>query len=175
MARKRLIKGANATRVEERIARVPEDIEAESNIFRALKALERSPPDAPLPAPSVPASRPRRGPVARKGRGAAAKSSKRTEPLFSPDASKIPARVIAQAVERPEAQPTTEAQEPPRAAKRIGPSDFSPAEREAIMRCCTDYRNRLPIYLLAVKKEVEVIDSVIEKCKRVETGRRQKR
>ena len=45
MARKRLIKGANAVRVEERIARVPVDVslpqfEPGSGIFDALRAME---------------------------------------------------------------------------------------------------------------------------------------
>ncbi|MGO8695905.1 MAG: hypothetical protein ACLQMF_19760 [Rectinemataceae bacterium] len=152
MARKRLIRGANATRVEERIARVPEDIEAESNIFRALKELEGSPPDAPLQAPaSLPAP-----------------GSKRT-----PRAAKRPARrAIAS---QPPAAPIISAAEPQgelRPRKRIGPSDFSAAEREAIVRCCADYRNRLPIYLMAVQKEVEIIDSVIEKCSLADKDRR---
>ena len=48
-----------------------------------------------------------------------------------------------------------------------GESDFhlTAKERETIVRCCTDYRNHLPIYLLAVQMEVEIIDSVIDKCR----------
>jgi len=40
MARKRLIKGANAARVEARISRVPADIGDGASIFGALRALE---------------------------------------------------------------------------------------------------------------------------------------
>ncbi|MDA8425681.1 MAG: hypothetical protein M0Z80_06045 [Treponema sp.] len=41
------------------------------------------------------------------------------------------------------------------------------------MRCCADYRNRLPIYLLAVQREVEIIDSVIDKCHLVDERKRE--
>jgi hypothetical protein len=59
----------------------------------------------------------------------------------------------------PDARPTALPRPRP-----LAPSDFSAAEREAIVRCCSDYRNHLPTYLIAVQKEVKVIDSVIEKC-----------
>lgn len=169
MARKRLIKGANAARVEERIARVPADVallepEAESSIFDALRALEgaaetrpiaETPPKQPRaiarrPAPSSPA--PAARPAARKP---AAPAPKPTAP-----------RPL---VPRPAA--ADEAEIPARAS-RLGPSDFSAAEREAIVRCCSDYKNRLPTYLLAVQKEVRVLDSVIDKCLAAKGARR---
>jgi hypothetical protein len=137
MARKQLIKGANAARVEERISRVPADLgsaQSESpSIFGALKAMEAAATAAKSPVAAKPtvAAKPRSRPAARRG-----------------------ARIIP--VERPE----------PLKPKpgRIGPSDFTPIEREAILRCCRDYRNHLPTYLLAVQKEVRIIDSVIVKC-----------
>jgi len=104
MARKQLVKGANAARVEERIARVPADLgpgpeSAEpQSVFAAIKALEEPQPPA-------------------------AKTA------------------------------------------RISPSDFSQTERETIVRCCSEYRNRLPTYLQATQGELKVIDSVIEKCR----------
>jgi hypothetical protein len=138
MARKRLIKGANAARVEARISRVPADLKPASNsIFGALKAMER---EAALTAEPIPAEKP---------------SGARSE-----------ARSAARRPSAPEARPS-----PARPSQgRLGPSDFSAAERETILRCCSDYRNRLPTYLLAVQRELKVIDSVIEKCRRATPG-----
>jgi hypothetical protein len=65
----------------------------------------------------------------------------------------------------PQAAPAKAAEGRPAKPGRVSPSDFNAAEREAIVRCCSDYRNHLPTYLLAVQKEVQVIDSVIEKCR----------
>jgi hypothetical protein len=116
MARKQLVKGANAARLEERIARVPADLGPKESIFGAITEMEK---------------------------GASASKEEST----------------AKPSRRKPAQPKT-AQ-----ISRIGPSDFTNAEREAILRCCEDYRNRLPIYLQSVQREVKVIDAVIEKCK----------
>ncbi len=63
MARKRLIKGANAARVEARISRVPVDLGADlsraPSIFGALKAMEAEAaaarPEARSPAAKSPA------------------------------------------------------------------------------------------------------------------------
>lgn len=138
MARKRLIKGANAARVEERIALVPADVTIlesgpESSIFDALRALEGS----------------------------------STPPKAAPPRGRKPAPP-------PEGKPASVPEpEPPAKPGRVGPSDFTAAERDEIVRCCSDYRNRLPTYLLAVQKEVEVIDSVIGKCRSVK-GRSRK-
>lgn len=160
MARKRLIKGANAARVEERIARVPADVTLpgpESSIFDALRALEgaagTAPEASPPPAP----------PPSRKGRD-------RAPAAKSPRSRRASAhRASAEAAPEPGVEPDPSTaplpgKEAPIRAGRLGPSDFSSAEREAIVRCCSDYRNRLPTYLLAVQKEVKVIDSVIDKC-----------
>jgi hypothetical protein len=119
MARKQLIKGANAARVEARISRVPADLgadsgEAASSIFGALRAMEAATTVVPI--------------------------------------------------EKPEARPSAHPK-----SGRLGPSDFSAVERETILRCCRDYRNRLPTYLLAVQKELKVLDSVIEKCRSAST------
>jgi hypothetical protein len=115
MARKQLIKGANAARLEERIARVPADLgpklSPERSIFGAITEMEKD------------------------------ENASKAKPK--------PSRRRAAQI------------------SRIGPSDFSNAERETIMRCCEDYRNRLPIYLQSVQREVKVIDAVIEKCKAV--------
>jgi hypothetical protein len=128
MARKRLIKGANAARVEARISRVPADLGSgsgeASSIFGALRAMDEvgaSPTELP---PASPSDKP---------------------------APKRPATVAA-----------TTAPSPKRG--RLRSSDFSTAERGAILRCCMDYRNRLPTYLLSVQEELAVLDSIIEKC-----------
>lgn len=157
MARKRLIKGANAARVEERIARVPADMSlaespAESSIFGALRALEgaaTAPPQAPGPGAAPRAAKPK-APKAK-----AAPRQKAASPR------KLPLPHVTEP--RQEDAPGLKPVLPPKAS-RLSPSDFSAAEREAIVRCCSDYRNRLPTYLLAVQKEVKVLDSVIDKC-----------
>lgn len=158
MARKRLIKGANAARVEERIARVPADVSlvessAESSIFGALRAMES-------PSTKTPA---------RPSRTAKPKSSK---VLIAPleetaPRQKAPPQRVAEP--RQGTAPSPKPEVLPKAS-RLSPSDFSAAEREAIVRCCSDYRNRLPTYLLAVQKEVKVLDSVIDKCQAAEKG-----
>jgi multifunctional 2-oxoglutarate metabolism enzyme len=150
VARKRLIKGANATRVEERIALVPADVgraPAGQSIFGALRAMEAA--AAPPPA----AAQPQAVAPKAKTRAPAPKAPADTPP---PAAKPAPAKPAA-------------AKRPARPG-RLGPSDFSAAERAEIVRCCADYRNRLPTYLLAVQAEVEVIDSVIDKCRKPGTG-----
>jgi hypothetical protein len=130
MARKRLIKGSNAARLEERIARVPEDLGPgrEKSIFGAIAEMEKgSSPRAKAPAP--------------KARPAGAKTK---------------------ATERAREEAEEEKSEKP---PKLGPANFTSLEREAIVRCCEDYRNRLPTYLQSVQREVRVIDAVIEKCK----------
>jgi hypothetical protein len=136
MARKRLIKGANAARVEERIARVPLDLDSSSGIFGAIRAMEEAegkPPQKVL-AEQSPA----------KAKRSPAKAKPKEEKLPRADAA------VAEAKAK---------------GARLRPSDFNAAERETILRCCADYRNRLPTYLLAVQKELRVIDSVMEKCR----------
>jgi hypothetical protein len=104
MARKRIVKGANAAALEVRISRVPADIGKKSSgsgadvgIFGAIRAMDK------------------------------------------------------------EATPSAEG--------KPWKGDFSAAEREAIARCCIDYRNRMPTYLLSAQHELKIIDSVIKKCK----------
>jgi hypothetical protein len=165
MARKRLIKGANAARVEERIARVPADVTMpESSIFDALRALEGAagsvPEASPHPAPPPPRAKKDKSPAVkspRSRRAAAQRASAEAAPApgVEPDPSTAP----------------LPGKDAPIRTGRLGPSDFSAAEREAIVRCCSDYRNRLPTYLLAVQKEVKVIDSVIDKCQAAKGGK----
>lgn len=222
MARKRLIKGANAVRVEERIARVPADVsgpEPGLGIFDALRAMEAGVAEAPAPllaaappraepkprvvakqpqerkaeaerAPNVPAAKAERKPDAPKRKAepkakAEPKTKAKAKTERNPKASPVPkpaavsalppvhvqapasapAAVVAHhapVVPAP-AVPVPEAGKPHRPG-RIGTSDFTATERDTIVRCCADYRNHLPIYLLAVQREVEIIDSVIEKC-----------
>jgi hypothetical protein len=155
MARKQLIKGANATRVEERIARVPADLETESSpsIFGALKALaEEEAAGADVIAAEGGKPKARREPKPRR------KSSKAAGAGTAAQGASARAQdIIPTAESEPDTTPEKKA--------HLGPGDFNKAERNEILRCCVDYRNRLPIYLLAVQQELEVIDSVIEKCK----------
>ncbi len=173
MARKRLIKGANAARVEERIARVPADVNlpesaAESSIFDALRALEGTARSAPqsLPRAVRTASAPAKAP-------ASARPS--PSPVAAPTKRHTPASTGSRASPsaKPKGQSSKATIEPeaPAKAGRLSPSDFSAVEREAIVRCCSDYKNRLPTYLLAVQKEVGILDSVIEKCHAVKRSR----
>jgi hypothetical protein len=147
MARKRLTKGANALRVEERIAMVPLDVvrpaEGETGIFRALRTLERD--DGPVPEPR------------RRSRPAPRRPAEKSAPVDAAPADAAPAPA--------EAAPA--GSEP---SARLGPLSFSDAERGAIVVCCTEYRNRLPTYLLSAKREVEIIDSILKKCERARSA-----
>lgn len=154
MARKQLIKGANASRVEERIARVPADLVVQgSTIFGAIKAMERdSAATKPAPTAAPKKAAPRKA------------APKQAEPMMAE-----PKRLEPGKPAKPEsaAKPVVPEQRAALAPSggKLKVSDFTAQEREAIVRCCSDYRNRLPTYLLAVQKEVRIIDSVIEKCR----------
>ena len=167
MARKQLIKGANAARVEARISRVPVDLGADlrgtPSIFGALKAMEADAQAAlALPA-ATPVATPSAKPAAAPAppRPAARSRKSRAKPPAKPKAEAAAATLRAPAADIIPVEAAV-----PRRPKpgRIGPSDFTAIERDAILRCCRDYRNHLPTYLLAVQKEVRIIDSVIVKC-----------
>jgi hypothetical protein len=148
VARKRLIKGANAARVEERIARVPADVPSPeagqgASIFGVLRTMEEGKGAPRGAAPKRPSER------KKVTRQTAVPARKAAVPAATP-AKRAPAPAKPAAPPRP---------------KPLAPSDFSAAEREAIVRCCSDYRNHLPTYLLAVQREIRVIDSVIGKCR----------
>jgi len=148
MARKRLTKGTNALRVEERIARVPADLSSPraegSGVFEALRLLERESEGAgggrddatmqPIPA-TPPAARRQKAIPARRRIPAAPKNA--PAPAEGPDPK-----------------------------KRLGPESFTKAERRAIVVSCIEYRNRLPTYLKSAMREVEIIDSILQKCER---------
>lgn len=179
MARKRLIKGANATRVEERIARVPADVLGASpgeSIFGALRAMESSAPSAQPPAqPPAPLAAPKpaaKRPSARRAKAAKAVALKAEAPKqAAPLREAAPTAVPESATPVPAARDGLPLEGDRRKqARRLSPSDFTAAERAEIVRCCADYRNRLPTYLLAVQYEVEVIDSVIDKCRTPKDG-----
>jgi hypothetical protein len=148
MARKRLIKGANAARVEARISRVPADIGEEASIFGALRALEGDAAPSAVAAPQEPAAAITRAPAAKRAAPRAARPVAKA-------AAKGPAAASPGQPAKAPSQPRHD---------KLRPIDFSAAERRAILRCCKDYRNRLPTYLLSVQKEVKVLDSIIEKC-----------
>ena len=153
-----MIKGANASRVEERIARVPADLDASGaggSIFGALRAMEA---DAVTGLKAAPKPDPKTVPKAAPKAPAA---TVKPAPSRSAERSAKAAKIAPEKL--PEPKP---ASAPPAKQGRLGPSDFTAAEREEIVRCCSNYRNQLPIYLLAVQKEVKVIDSVIGKCKK---------
>lgn len=183
MARKRLIKGANATRVEERIARVPADVLGASpgeSIFGALRAMESSAPSAqptvqPTAQPPAPPAAPKpaaKRPSARRVKAAKAVALKAEAPKqAAPLREAAPTAVPESATPVPAARDGLPLEGDRRKqARRLSPSDFTAAERAEIVRCCADYRNRLPTYLLAVQYEVEVIDSVIDKCRTPKDG-----
>ena len=155
MARKQLIKGANASKVEERIARVPADllVQGPATIFGAIKAMEEGSAETK----PEPAAAPEKAPP------------KKAPPKKAPQMKAEPERPEP-AIPAPATKPAApEARFEPSGGK-LKVSDFTASEREAIVRCCSDYRNRLPTYLLAVQREVEIIDSVIEKCRAKKKG-----
>ncbi len=146
MARKRLTKGANALRVEDRIARVPADLagpRAEgSGVFEALRLLERESEEG--------GGEPRRPP---EPRPVAPRAKAEPERAGKP-------RQAAKAAAAPES-----GHEP---RGKLGPGSFTKAERRAIVVSCTEYRNRLPTYLQSAAREVEILDSILRKCERAD-------
>jgi hypothetical protein len=167
MARKQLIKGANAARVEERIARVPDESEsgAGGSIFGALKAMEseapRQPPrQAPRPLPRKAAG------IVRAEKAAVAEDrsmQRQAAGIVRAETARAEKAVVARPA-KPSREPIAEnpAELPTRA--KLKPADFTAAERREILLCCVEYRNRLPTYLVSARKEVEILDSIIEKC-----------
>lgn len=153
MARKRLTKGTNALRVEERIAKVPADLirrpDASSGVFEALKKLEDR--------------------TEASGADTTPKQKKLDE--LTPQTKKVASKpkaggTVAQGASNPPKGHKPEE----KSERRLGPDSFTKAERRAIVRSCTDYRNRLPTYLRSAMHDVEILDSIIRKCVRFEQG-----
>ncbi len=165
MARKRLTKGTNALRVEERIARVPADLSSPrqegSGVFEALRLLGRESgesgglrDDKPKAAFESPPAAPRAASLVKAEKPAPAKAAK---------AAPAPRRASSAAKAAPAkagAQPAGKAE--PR--KTLSPESFTKAERRAIVVSCVEYRNRLPTYLRSAMREVQIIDSILKKC-----------
>jgi hypothetical protein len=163
MARKQLIRGANAARVEARLSRVPDEpsggADEGRSIFEELRAMEGAggrPPAARRAAAAAPVKKTAAAPA----RKAAAKpaTTSAAKPATKTAAARAPVkRTAAARAPKPAAKPAA-------ARPRIGSSSFTAAERAEIRRCCEDYRVRLPTYLKSARKEVELLDSIIAKC-----------
>ncbi len=137
MARKRLIKGPNAERVEKRIAQVPEDI-TETNIFKVLKEIEeRSKSSQPVETHTNIEIRPEKRAVTGTTKHDTGKNKK------SPPNPVKGKRLKAGASIK-----------------------FTKSEKEIVIKSCKAYRNTLPIYLKSVQKEVKTIDGIIKKLTR---------
>jgi hypothetical protein len=88
---------------------------------------------------------------------------------LSKDSGRRPAIEAVEAAD-PGAGNRTESRPQPAEPRSPRSLDFSAAEREAILRCCLEYRNRMPTYLQSAQRELKVIDSVIEKCRSAPKG-----
>jgi hypothetical protein len=156
MARKQLIKGANAARVEARLARVPDEpsggADEGKSIFEELRAMEGvGGRPAAKAAPAVSAKKVAAKPAPKMPiRKSAAKAATKPPAKAAPAAPTASAKKAAAKVAP--------------ARPRLGSSNFTAVERAEIRRCCEDYRVRLPTYLKSARKEVELIDSIIAKC-----------
>jgi hypothetical protein len=151
MARKRLTKGTNALRVEERIAKVPIDLvrrpETGSGVFEALKKLEDR----------------------TEASGTDTRPETKKQDELTPQKKNVASKPKAGETGEKRASNTQKERKPEeKSERRLGPDSFTKAERRAIVRSCTDYRNRLPIYLRSAMHDVEILDSIIRKCNRFE-------
>lgn len=150
MARKRLIKGPNAERVEKRIAQVPEDI-TETNIFKVLKEIEeRSKSSQPAETHTnieIQTEKKSKEPSGRNHKKTVIKTTK----------TKHPAEKNKKSSPKPAKG---------KVLKSGASIKFTKSEKEIVIKSCKAYRNTLPIYLKSVQKEVRTIDTIIKKLTR---------
>ncbi len=148
MARKRLIKGPNAERVEKRIADAPEDI-TETSIFKVLKEIEEK---------SKKTNKKQKTTEGNQSEKVSRKTKKRKKSEATPSHENLPETAI---IQEKQATETEETRTSLRKAIK-----FTKAEREIIRKSCISYKNTLPIYLKAFQNEVKIIDNVLKKLKR---------
>jgi hypothetical protein len=153
MARKQLIAGSNARRLEDRISRVPPDIRDEGGIFRELRMREET--DDLAKADEVAQTDDVvHADIAAKEPGSIPKrSSARPRPAAKAPQKKPASGSAARLEVKPEKNNGSRSTIP-----------FTRHERELISKCCVEYRNHLPIYLKSVRHEVNLLESIIRKC-----------
>jgi hypothetical protein len=171
MARKKLTPGANAARVEERIARTPGDLNGPS-IFQLLKKETADAPQAQAPAepaarPRTPARqepatgpeppvRPRTPPKRRAGRAPI-----KAAPEEPPRQPKPVPRPAGKSAQKPAAPAQAPSEEEPRLVRGRAAISLTSDERVVLVKACQTYRNGLPTYLRSVQREVALLDGII--------------
>ncbi len=154
MARKRLIKGPNAERVEKRIAQVPEDI-TETNIFKVLKEIEeRSKASQPVETHTNIEMQPEK-----RGKEPSGRKPKRAVNGTTKTKHEQNKKSSPKPVKGKTSKNTT-------VLKSGASIKFTKSEKEIVIKSCKAYRNTLPIYLKSVQKEVKTIDGIIKKLTR---------
>ncbi len=172
MARKKLIKGPNAERVEQRIAQVPKDI-TETSIFKVLKEIEEKSKtqnqeilneivteeeaEKVKEQPKKDVNEKRK--ISKKAR------TKKSKKKLSPLQEALIGEVSPVHEEKPEGEEKTEEKGKSKKRKAEKKISFTKAEKEIIVKSCINYKNSLPIYLKSVQREVKLIDNVIKKLK----------
>ncbi len=184
MARKKLIKGPNAERVEQRIAQVPEDI-TETSIFKVLKEIEEKSKSENEEAIEEVIKEKR----TRKKRTKKKRATKKETTTSSPESEAPKKRTTLQEAliggkpieinstddsleptedlqeEKTDETATEEKKATTKKKRGDRKVSFTKAEKEIIIKSCTNYKNTLPIYLKSVQREVKLIDNVIKKLK----------
>lgn len=134
MARKHLIKGTNATRVEERIGNVPLDLSSTDSIFQKINAMKKD-------EDSIKKSK--RNPSVKKQNNTSSSS-------------------VSKKLKEEENLVQISQQEIPKQEESI--VHFSKPEKELIIKCCKNYKNTIPSYLRVYQNELKLISHILLKC-----------
>ncbi len=169
MGRKKLIKGPNAERVEQRIAQVPKDI-TETSIFKVLKEIEEKSKtqneealnetviEEKIIDEKAEDTPPTKAQKKTRKKTKTKKLSPLQEALIGENSIAYEDTVKTTEEETTEKKKTKKK----KTEKKIS---FTKAEKEIIVKSCINYKNSLPIYLKSVQREVKLIDNVIKKLK----------
>lgn len=153
MARKQLKRGPNASRVTKRIAEAPHDL-SDKNIFTVLKEMEDQEPAPP-----------------------SFNEKKQKSTIISmPDRRQDTEQAGPPAVSQN--RQTSKAQIIPAEQEETDDNDlpqeivFTEEEKEIIKKAVMDYRNRLPMYLKAMRPKIDAVHRIVKKIKATQINKR---
>lgn len=164
MARKKLIKGSNAERVEKRIANTPEDVNDKISVFSVLKEVEENklklyPADEKTKLPE-PEQLPEKVIKKKKASKKTKEFEKKTNKNNRKAKKDLPAEEKTLFEENDDKELRSSVKKSSKSTFR-----FNKNEKDIIVKSCKAYKNTLPIYLRYVQEEVKTIDEIIRKLK----------
>ena len=164
MARKKLIKGSNAERVEKRIANTPEDVNDKISVFSVLKEVEENklklyPADEKTKLPEH-EQLPEKVIKKKKASKKTKEFEKKTNKNNRKAKKDLPAEEKTIFAENDDKEPGNSVKKSSKSTIR-----FNKNEKDIIVKSCKAYKNTLPIYLRYVQEEVKTIDEIIRKLK----------